>query len=99
MNHQPLPELINTCQQLLGQNRQHPDFKTQQQELTLNDALNLDGAAGAKVLEDLDNIFGLLADFKQAYPHAYKYLCANSGDLTLGDAIQAVAQTLEVLEE
>jgi hypothetical protein len=40
MNHQPLPELINTCQELLGQIRQHPHFKKldYQPDITIADA-------------------------------------------------------------
>ncbi|MEA5506867.1 hypothetical protein VB735_27965 [Halotia wernerae UHCC 0503] len=51
------------------------------------------------VHENVDQIFGMLADFKERNPQTFKFLCDNSGDLTLGDAIQGLAQTLDVLEE
>jgi hypothetical protein len=66
---------------------------------TLEKALLSDNRASASVHEELDQIFGALADFKERNPLSFNFLCANSGDLTLGDAIQALAQTLEVLEE
>ncbi|WP_298914774.1 hypothetical protein [uncultured Nostoc sp.] len=64
----------------------------------LEKALALDKQTSASVHENLDQIFGALVDFRERNPQTFKLLCANSGDLTLADAIQALAQTLEVLE-
>jgi hypothetical protein len=60
---------------------------------TLEKALSVDKRTSISVHEDLDQIFGALADFKERNPLPYEFLCANSGDLTQGDAIQALAQT------
>ncbi|WGV29144.1 hypothetical protein [Halotia branconii] len=68
-------------------------------ELSLEKALVADNQTSVSVHENLDQIFGMLVDFKERNPQTFKFLCDNSGDLTLGDAIQALAQTLDVLEE
>ena len=62
-------------------------------ELTLQKALSLDKRTAEEVYEDVDKIWGALTDFKERNPQMYKYLCANGRNLSLADAIQALAQT------
>lgn len=44
----------------------------------------------------LGRIYQLLTDFRVSYPATYEYLCANAGDVTLADAVQAIADCVEL---
>ncbi|MFH7024048.1 MAG: hypothetical protein ACHBN1_01230 [Heteroscytonema crispum UTEX LB 1556] len=67
-------------------------------EQTLDKALYLDSRTRESVHEELEQIFNSLVDFQEHNPLVCKFLCANKRDLSLADAIQALAQTLEVLK-
>lgn len=67
-------------------------------EQTLDTVLYLDSQTRESVHEQLEKIFNSLVDFQEHNPRVYKFLCANKRDLSLADAIQALAQTLEVLK-
>ncbi|MBW4617189.1 MAG: hypothetical protein KME21_28940 [Desmonostoc vinosum HA7617-LM4] len=67
--------------------------------LTLEQALTSDNRTGSEVLLGLENIFDALVEFKNTNPQTFEFFCANSGESTLTDAIGALAQALEVLEE
>ncbi|BAY93766.1 MULTISPECIES: hypothetical protein [unclassified Tolypothrix] len=67
-------------------------------EQTLDKALCLDSQTRESVNEELEKIFNLLVDFQEHNPRVYQLLCEYKRDLSLADAIQALAQTLEVLK-
>ncbi|BAY95268.1 MULTISPECIES: hypothetical protein [unclassified Tolypothrix] len=66
-------------------------------EQTLDKALYLDSRTRESVHEELEKILNSLVDFQEQNPGVYQFLCDNKRDLSLADAIQALAQTLEVL--
>lgn len=66
-------------------------------EQTLDKTLYLDSRTREYVHEELEKIFNLLVDFQEQNPRVYQFLCEHKRDLSLADAIQALAQTLEVL--
>ncbi|MBD2215368.1 hypothetical protein H6G27_37030 [Nostoc linckia FACHB-104] len=67
-------------------------------EQTLDKALYLDSRTRESVHEELEKIFNSLVDFQEYNPRVYQFLCERKRDLSLADAIQALAQTLEVLK-
>ncbi|QIR37135.1 hypothetical protein HCG51_10625 [Tolypothrix sp. PCC 7910] len=67
-------------------------------EPTLDKALYLDSRTRESVHEELERVFNSLVDFQEQNPRVYQSLCAHKRDLSLADAIQALAQTLEVLK-
>ncbi|HEY9801298.1 MAG TPA: hypothetical protein V6D25_13140 [Leptolyngbyaceae cyanobacterium] len=44
----------------------------------------------------LGGIYQLLRDFQQSYPTTYQYLCTNAREVTLADAVQAIADCVEL---
>jgi uncharacterized protein YerC len=66
-------------------------------EQTLDKALYLDSRTRESVHEELERVFNSLVDFQEHNPRVYQFLCDRKRDLSLADAIQALAQTLEVL--
>ncbi|BAT56583.1 hypothetical protein NOS3756_55950 (plasmid) [Nostoc sp. NIES-3756] len=68
----------------------------QHQQQTLNKALTIDGISQQQARSELVEISGLLAKFQQSYPTTYQYLCTQGQDATLGDAIQAVAESINL---
>jgi hypothetical protein len=67
----------------------------QRQQQTLTEALAADGISQQEARAKLAEISGLLTEFQQAYPTTYQYLCTQGQDATLGDAIQAVTDSIE----
>lgn len=67
-------------------------------EQILEKALATDNHDLETVHEQLENIWSALIDFKEQNPQVFKFINENGGELTLADAIQALAQALDVLE-
>ncbi|BAY11033.1 hypothetical protein [Calothrix sp. NIES-2098] len=62
-------------------------------------ALTQDRRTGAGVKEDLARIFDTLVDFQHRNPEVFKTLCEESpGDVTLADALDAIASACDALE-
>ncbi|BAY66797.1 MULTISPECIES: hypothetical protein [Calothrix] len=66
-------------------------------EQTLDKTLYLDSRTRESVHEELEKILNSLVDFQEHNPLVYQFLCDNKRDFSVADAIQALAQTLEVL--
>ena len=70
--------------------------------MDINQALELDNADGSQALLELDAIATQLKDFKTKYPSTFDYLCGEGRrtcEMSLGDAISAVNEALDALEE
>lgn len=69
----------------------------QPQQSTLEQALAADGRCCCTVLEELQEIWGKLIDFKNENTQTFEFLCTG-GDVTLADAMQALAEASNLLE-
>ena len=58
--------------------------------------LAVDNLSSEEAHSKLGGIYQLLINFQQDYSATYQYLCANAGDLTLADAVQAIALCVEL---
>jgi predicted component of type VI protein secretion system len=67
-------------------------------EKILDKVLYLDSRTRESVHEELEKIFNSLVDFQEHDPRVYQLLCEHKRDFSLADALQALAQTLEVLK-
>ncbi|MEJ1932263.1 hypothetical protein WDZ92_18665 [Nostoc sp. NIES-2111] len=68
----------------------------QHQQQPLSEALATDKISQQQACSKLVEISGLLTDFQQAYSATYQYLCTQGQDATLGDAIQAVTESINL---
>ena len=70
--------------------------------MEINQALEDDNATGSQALLELDAIATQLQTFKTRYPSTFNYLCGDGRrtcEMSLGDAISAVNEALDALEE
>lgn len=70
--------------------------------MDLNTALEQDNVDGGTVLLHLDAISQLLSAFRTRCPQTFTYLCEDGRrtcEMSLGDAISAVNEALDVLED
>lgn len=67
-------------------------------EQTLDKAMYLDSRTREAVHEELERVFNSLVDFQEHNLRVYQFLCEHKKDFSLADALQALAQTLEVLK-
>lgn len=67
-------------------------------EPTLEQALLSDNTSLNEVHQELEKIWGALTDFRERKPQIFNYLCSQSKDVNLADAVQALAEALEILE-
>ena len=70
--------------------------------MDINQTLEKDNGTGSEALAELDAIAELLQTFKTRYPSTFTYLCEGGRrtcEMSSGDAISAVNQALDALEE
>jgi hypothetical protein len=65
-------------------------------EQSIDRVLAADRLSREEAHSKLGGIYQLLMDFQRDYPATYQYLCANAGDVTLADALQAIAGCVEL---
>lgn len=65
-------------------------------EQSIERVLATDRLSKEEAYSKLGGIYQLLINFQQDYPATYQYLCANALDVTLADAIQAIADCVEI---
>lgn len=66
------------------------------QDQGLTEALTADRLSTEEAYSKLGAIYELLRDFQQSYPATYQYLCAQGQDVTLADAMSAIALCVEI---
>jgi hypothetical protein len=68
--------------------------------MEINEALELDNAAGSEVLLTLDKILQQLEAFRSRYPQTFQHLCEQAiatGEMSLGDGLSALAWVTDAL--
>jgi hypothetical protein len=65
-------------------------------EQSIKQVLAADRLSKEEAYSKLGGIYQLLINFQSDYPATYQYLCANALDVTLADAVQAIADCVEV---